>query len=132
MKSIFIFFLTLPSLLLATGTVLTIRLLNDTPFTLTAVVQGADGSFLGQAEYQPGQQNTFVTTLTPTDVQTPGYYDIARSPYTVVWKCANGGFYSVCPNVSPASLVAASSCPQGNYFCQPKEEKKKSDCKGCK
>lgn len=108
------------------GTAVTLNLLNDSPFTLTAVVQGADGTFLGQTEYAPGEQRTFVTTLKPTGMQTPGYYDVAKTPYIVVWKCANGGFYSVCTQVAAGALVSANTCPSGTYFCQPKEQKPKA------
>lgn len=122
-------FFLLPLWLFAQGTQIRLNLLNDSPFTLTAVVQAADGTFLGQTEYTPGQQSTFVTTLKPTNLNAPGYYDIALTPYIVVWKCPNGGFYSVCTQVAAGSLVTANSCPSGPYYCQPKPEKQKPEKK---
>ncbi len=106
-----------------------IHLLNDSALTLTAVVQAADGTFLGQAVFSPGQQSDFVNNFGPTGIETPSYYNIPLTPYTVFWKCPNGGFYSVCKQVSPGALVTANTCP-GVYFCQPKKPKNKDKDKG--
>jgi hypothetical protein len=106
-----------------------IALLNDSPFTLTAVVQGADGTFLGQAQFTPGQQSNFTSNFGPSQIQTPNYYDVALTPYTVVWKCPNGGFYSICSQVSPGALVTANTCP-GNHFCPSKKKGAKNGKNG--
>ena len=104
-----------------------IILINDSPFTLTAVIQSQDGTFLGQKVLQPGEQKNQVSNLgsMSTNLSSPNYaYNVGLTPYSVIWKCANGGYYSVCSSVSPGSLVRASACP-GGYYCKPKPKKNK-------
>lgn len=104
-----------------TGSVL---LLNDSPFILTATVQASDGTFLGQFSIQPGQQKNFTQNLSTTIFRSPGVPEVSLTPFTVIWQCPSEGFYSMCTQASPGSLVKANDCP-GNHFCNPKEEKQK-------
>lgn len=109
-----------------------VTLINDSPFVLTAVIQTYDGTFLAQKVLQPGEQKNQVTNLKSTELKRPNYgYDTSITPYTVIWKCSNGGYYSVCSSVSPGALVKANSCP-GPYYCKPKPKKdKKGKCYPC-
>ena len=120
-------FLFLVSALFATEG--TLFLLNDSPFTLTAIVQAADGTMLGQEVLQPGEQKNMVTKLNPANLNLPNNYNVAITPYVVIWKCPNGGYYSVCSQVSPGSFIRSSIC-QGSYYCQPKEKQKKGSSDG--
>lgn len=98
-----------------------ILLYNDSPFILTAIVQAADGTYLGQFTVQPGQQKNVTQNLFPTGIIRPGTPDISLTPYTVVWQCASEGYYSSCTGVSPGALVRATDCP-GAHFCKPKQK----------
>lgn len=102
----------------------TILLLNDTPFILTAIIQAADGTYLGQFSIQPNQQQNFTTNLLTTPYHKPGAPALSLTPYTVIWQCPSEGYYSSCSQVSPGSLVKANDCP-GEHFCRPKPENKK-------
>jgi len=102
-----------------------INLLNDSAFPLTAVIQGADGTFLGQARFKPGEQLSWATNFDPTKFHSPSAPNVSMTPYTVVWKCTNGGFYSTCSGVSPGSLVRANAC-EGVYYCKPPPKKNKN------
>src|SRR3989344_1097470 len=99
-----------------------IMLINDAPFILTAVIQAADGTFLGQFSIQPGQQKNFTTNLSSTAYVRPGTPNVSLTPYTVIWQCPSEEHYSMCTSVSPGSLCKANECP-GNHFCKPKPEK---------
>ncbi|MBI3900999.1 MAG: hypothetical protein HY324_02475 [Chlamydiia bacterium] len=100
-----------------------IMLINDSPFILTATIQAADGTYLGQFTIQPGQQQTFTTNLWSTDYRHPATPNVSLTPYIVIWQCPSKGFYSMCSQVSPGSLCTANQCP-GPHFCSPKPEDK--------
>jgi hypothetical protein len=111
----------LPAVLFAGVDNGSILLYNDSPFILTAIVQAADGTYLGQFTIQPGQQKNVTQNLFPTSIKRPGTPQVSLTPYTVIWQCASEGFYCSCIGVSPGSLVRASDCP-GTHFCKPKKE----------
>lgn len=98
-----------------------IMLVNDSPFILTAIIQGSEGTFLGQVSIQPGQQTNFTTSLSSTGYKKPGNPNVSLTPYTVIWQCASEGYYSMCTQVSPGALCKANECP-GPHFCRPKPQ----------
>jgi hypothetical protein len=102
-----------------------ILLLNDSPFILSATIQAADGTFLGQVTLQPGQQSTWTTSLDPTSYKHPGTPDVSLTPYTVIWQCSSDEFYSMCSIVSPGALVRANDC-QGTRICRPKGKQQRN------
>src|SRR5689334_10343120 len=103
----------------------TILLMNDSPFILTATIQAADGTFLGQNTVQPGQQITWTSSLNPTQYKHPGAPKVSLTPYTVIWQCSSEEFYSMCPSVAPGSLIRANDC-QGARICKPKKKQDQS------
>ena len=117
----FLLILLFPFLAHAGTTTGSILLHNDTTFILTAIIQAADGSYLGQFSVQPGQQRNFTSSMLPTQYVHPGAPDISQTPYTVIWQCPSKGTYATCTYVSPGAYVRASSC-DGSHYCTPKEE----------
>jgi hypothetical protein len=110
-----------------------LRLVNDTPYALIAVVESADGTLLGQQVLQPGVQVSWSKDLSTLELTTPNVPQGSITPYRVIWKCTHGGSFSFCSNVSPGSVVRASSCP-GAQYCAPKkkkEKKEKTECAPC-
>lgn len=111
-----------------------ITLFNDSAFELTAVVQSANGKIIAQETFHPGEQSIWDSDQTSTELDIT--YDSLGSytPYTVIWRCSYEGYYSVCSNVSPGSMVTANACP-GSKFCKKKPEKKDADsqtsCNSC-
>lgn len=105
-----------------TGSIL---LYNDSPFILTATIQASDGTYLGEFSIQPNQQKNFTTNLSPTQYSHPGRPDVSLTPYIVTWQCPSEGYYSMCTQVSPGSMIKANDCP-GYRFCSPKQEKKQA------
>lgn len=121
-----IFFLLLPFLARAGTNDGTILLHNDSTIILTAVIQAADGSYLGQFSVQPGQQRNFTTNMYPTNYVRPGTPDISLTPYTVIWQCPSEGIFSMATGVQPGSYIRATWCT-GSHFCGPKKEEKKEE-----
>ncbi|NGX33107.1 MAG: hypothetical protein K1060chlam4_01168, partial [Candidatus Anoxychlamydiales bacterium] len=112
MKFLLIFLLMPSFFLFADG----IKLFNDTPFELTAIVQSADGKVVAQKNFAPQEQSTWSTDQTTTDWTSS--YDATGSytPYTVIWRCSYEGYYSVCSEVAAGAMVTANSCP-GSKYC---------------
>jgi len=98
-----------------------VLLVNDSPFMLIAEVQGANGIMLNQVTIAPGEQTNWTQDLYTTNLSVPADSNVSLTPYRVLWKCAYGGFYSTCTNVSPGSLVRASAC-SGAHYCKPKDD----------
>lgn len=91
-----------------------VRLYNDSPYPLRAVVQGSDGTALGEVLVQPN--NLMVWSDAGSQM---GYHEPTRSetPFTVLWYCEEGAPYSVCSQVPNASMVTAQTC-LGNRQCK--------------
>ncbi len=115
-----IFIFLLPQLIFSYAPTV-VRLFNDSQFPLTGIVQGADGTFLGQMLFQPNEQKEFVYDFNPTNIVAPGAPSLSITPYMVSWKCPSGTIYSYCSQVSPGSLVRAQGCP-GYYNCERSKE----------
>ena len=90
----------------------TVRLYNDSPYKLRAVVRGADGSYLGEMVLTPQSSNTWTDSL-----QHYGHNDEANSalknatrsqtPYTVTWYCMDGSDFSITDNIGTGALTQA-------------------------
>lgn len=106
----------------------TISLLNDSPFFLRATVQSANGVYLGGEALQPGEFKRWTYAFKPSPLDVPETPDASLTPFTVIWRCEHGGFYSVCDGASPGALIRASICP-GAHYCAPKE--KEVECPPC-
>jgi len=119
-------FLLIPFLLRGGTDTGTILLHNDTTVILTAIVQAADGSYLGQFSVQPGQQRNWTSNLYPSPYVRPGRPDISLTPYTVIWQCPSEGIYSICTGVSPGAYINASAC-SGAHYCAPKKGQEKTE-----
>jgi hypothetical protein len=117
-------FLSLPLCAIAGTNDGTILLYNNSIYILTATIQAADGTYLGQFTIQPGQQSTFTQNLSPTSYTHPGAPNVSLTPYTVTWQCSSEDPYSVCSNVGPGSLIRANDC-YGLQICKPKPKQEK-------
>jgi len=116
MKKIIIF-----SLLFKSIFAYSLFLINDSPFELTAIIQGATGVFLGQETLQPGEQKQWSTDIKRTEIKEIYNATFSITPFTVIWKCSYQGYYSICAEVSPGSTVRANFC-LGSKECTPKPE----------
>ena len=96
-----------------------IYLYNDSPFELQAIVQAANGKVIGQQSFQPGDQVNWSTDSDKTQLDINYGDHGSYTPYTVIWKCQYGGFFSMCSEVAGGSNVTAMGC-QGPHYCKPK------------
>jgi len=101
----------------------TVRLMNDSPFKLTAVIISANGE--QKAQYVLTSQQS-VTWEDYNNSDLSGSVDLQptwpEAPYMVIWYCQEGSAYSVCANVGNAGLATAQT-GTGTRFCQPQKKK---------
>ena len=105
---------TLPLLSLHSATV---RLINDSPFSLSALILAATGEVMGRSSLEPLAQFSWENSQVDTSKN-------SLSPFTVVFHCAtDGGLYGTVNNVTTGSMVQASSA-SGARYCAPKKPEK--------
>ena len=95
----------------------TVRIINDSPFPLSALILAATGEVMGRSSLQPqgqfGWENSNVNTTKDS-----------MSPFTVVFHCTtDGGLYGTVNNVTTGSMVQASTAT-GARYCSPKKQEK--------
>jgi len=135
MQKILFFLIILNTFLFADS----IKLFNDSPFELTAIVQSADGKIVAQKNFAPEEQAVWSTDQTSTEWTSSFDASSSYTPYTVIWRCSYEGYYSVCAEVAAGAMVTAHSCP-GSKYCKPKpkddqknsQNDKNTSCATCK
>src|SRR5271156_5447731 len=99
----------------------TVRLVNNSPYDLRAVIRGSDGSYLGEIVVRAQKESVWTDTYGQYGQYggaNPNLNENYRSqtPYTVLWYCLDGGDYAVCDTVSTGAVVTAQGCA-GNRMC---------------
>ena len=95
----------------------TVRLINDSPFPLSALILAATGEVMGRTTLAPQGQFSWENSNVDTDKN-------SMSPFTVVFHCStDGGTYGTVSNVTTGSMVQASTST-GARYCSPKPQKK--------
>ena len=96
-----------------------VKLYNDSPYPLQAVIQAADGSKMGEVLVQPN-----VLMIWNSENAMAGYHQTtgSESPFTILWYCTEGEPYSVCSLVGNATMVTAQSCA-GTRQCKTPPKK---------
>lgn len=99
-----------------------VSLVNDSPYTLTAIIYDANGEMLGEFVLNPRD-----ATLWSDDYENFGTEsaDASQIPYTVNWMCMNGGSYGSCQNVAAGAVVTAQSCG-GDQECSQQQQEMES------
>jgi hypothetical protein len=101
----------------------TVRLVNNSPYDLRAVIRGSDGSFLGELVVKSQKETDWTDTYGQygtyggANASMNSDYE-SKTPYTVLWYCLDGSDYAVCDTVSTGALVMAQSCA-GARMCKP-------------
>lgn len=102
-----------------------VRLYNDSPYKLRAVIRGADGTYLGEMVILPEHFNTWSSaypSFGPGGQQYNPSPDRTLTPYVVQWSCMNGDVFGVCTNVPAGGAAVAESC-NGPKYCKPPKTK---------
>ncbi len=97
-----------------------VKLLNDSPFKLDAVVINALGQTKGELTLNPQEMTTWYY---PSDRFDPAGSPI--TPFTVIWYCPDGSQYGIWVNVPAGSLASAQSS-SGQRMCKIKKPKPES------
>lgn len=110
-------------LLLNAGTV---RLNNNSPFDLRAVIRGSDGSYLAEVVVKAQKGTVWTDSFGQYGMTGGANADVNRdyrskTPYTVLWYCLDGGAYGVCDTVSTGAVVTAAGCT-GSRTCKPQKQ----------
>lgn len=93
-----------------------VRLINDSPFALRAVIRGADGSYLGERTLDSQESQTWSDGAGSLNAPST-----SQTPYSVAWYCKEGGNFSFCPVVSSGGSVSAQSCDGPRSCTSPKQ-----------
>lgn len=109
------FFLISALLVASTGFASSVRLVNDSPSKLRAVIRGNEGTNLAEMMMEPNQSTTWSDQYTATGkTQKGNIYQNQPSrsltPYTVLWYCEDGTDFSFCEYVNTGNTVTAKSC----------------------
>ena len=88
-----------------------IYLNNDSPYTLIAEIDGANGIFLTQVVLQPNDLINVSFTVPSDQIR-------SATPFYVVWRCPYGGEYANISAVSADFIRASQSL--GAKTCAPK------------
>ena len=103
-----------------------LRLYNNSPFKLRAVIRGADGSYLGEMIVLPEHFNTWSSqypSFGPGGQQYQPSPNRTLTPYTVHWFCPDGDEFGLSSNAASGAAVLAEQA-SGPRFCKPPKKKK--------
>lgn len=92
----------------------TVRLLNDSPFPLSATILSATGDILGRQAVKQQEQIRWQNDNIDVNKN-------SQSPFTVIFYCPDGTTYGTVTNVSTGGMVQASTA-HGNRMCNPKKK----------
>lgn len=103
-----------------------VRMINNSPYTLRAVVRGGDGSFLSEVVIQSQKETVWTDSYGQYGLNGGANASVnsnyrSKTPYTVLWYCLSGSSYAVCDTVSTGAVVTAQSC-SGPRMCQPERK----------
>jgi hypothetical protein len=92
-----------------------VRLVNDSPSKLRAVIRGNDGTNLGEMMVEPNQSTTWTDQYANTGKPQKGNIyqnqpSRSLTPYTVLWYCQDGSDFSFCEYVNTGNTVTAKGC----------------------
>ncbi len=125
MNKYFLFFLT--SFFAATSLYAdAVRLKNNSNHKLRVIVEGSDGTHLGEVIIDSHQSlnwtDTYGYKANNKGAKRPLQLgDRSKVPFTITWYCMNGDPYSECTNVAAGSLVMSDGC-EGDKACKPKQK----------
>ena len=105
-----------------------VRLINNSPYPLRAVVRGNDGTFLSEMVIQSQKEMVWTDTYGQFGNNGGANESVnqnyrSKTPYTILWYCLAGDSYGVCDIVATGAVVMAQGCI-GNRMCSPQKKEK--------
>ncbi len=106
----------------------TVRLINNSPYELRAVIRGSDGSYLSEMVVRSQKETVWTDTYGQFGMNGGANESInqnyrSQTPYTVLWYCMAGESYAVCDTVATGAVVMSQGC-MGNRMCKPQKQEK--------
>ena len=103
-----------------------VRLINNSPYELRAVIRGNDGSYLSEMVIRSQKETVWTDTYGQFGSNGGANESVnqnyrSKTPYTVLWYCLAGDSYAVCDTVATGAVVLAQGC-MGNRICSPKKK----------
>ena len=95
-----------------------VKLFNDSVYTLKATIYDAGGEVLGQFILNPRDATEWSDDLMNFGSQ---MQSASQTPYTVSWFCLAGTSYGTCNNVAAGAVVTAQSCG-GVQQCEEQQQ----------
>ncbi len=125
MRRILVLFLVICSSTLCASS---IRLFNDSPYKLRAVIRSSDGSYVGEMVMLPQHFNMWTgeyNQFGPSGGNPEGFVKPSpgQPPFSVQWFCLSGDVYSISTNVATGATVTAQQ-GDGARQCKPPKTKK--------
>jgi hypothetical protein len=104
-----------------------VRLINNSPYTLRAVIRGGDGSFLSEMVINSQKEMNWTDTYGNYGSSGGANDDVnqnyrSKTPYTVLWYCTSGDTYGVSDTVGTGSIVTSQGSI-GDRMCSPPKRK---------
>lgn len=97
-----------------------VRLVNDSPYKLRAVVRANDGTFLGEMVINP--QNSTGWTDGFAGLPSGQNATISQTPYTILWYCLDGSEFSTLFPIAPGGTAQAMQ-GSGARQCRPQRQR---------
>lgn len=106
----------------------TVRLINNSPYDLRAVIRGSGGAYLGEMVVKSQKESVWTDTYGQYGMwggsnSTLNEYYRSQTPYAVLWYCMDGNDYAVCDTVSTGAVVLAQGCA-GARMCKPQKQER--------
>jgi len=122
MKKLLLFLMFGPALFAGT-----VRLHNDSPYKLRAVVRGNDGTYLGEMIVLPFHFSTWnggYASFGPNSNAFQPNPSHSQTPYMVQWICLDGDQFGL-NSFIPTGGMAIAESSEGVRYCKPPKKKKK-------
>src|SRR5689334_2500431 len=105
-----------------------VRLINNSPYELRAVIRGSDGSYLSEMVIRSQKETVWTDTYGQFGNNGGANESVnqnyrSQTPYTVLWYCLAGDVYGVNDTVSTGAVVMAQGAI-GNRMCSPQKKEK--------
>lgn len=97
-----------------------VTLMNNSTYTLQAVVYDSTGKLLGQFVVNPGEATQWSDNFENFNFGMENSYQ-SVPPYTVNWFCMSGNPFGSCTYVAAGAVVTSQSCG-GNQECREQQQ----------
>ncbi len=100
-----------------------VRLINNSPYDLRAVIRGNNGTILAELIVKSQKESDWADSYGQYGLYGGANANVNQAyrsitPYQVAWYCTSGEPFGVCDTVSTGAVVMSQGC-MGNRQCKP-------------